>query len=339
MSSILVIEDEELITKLLREKLAFKGYQTAMHLNGDAALQFALRDIPHVIVIDFSTSGLDGYTLLRKLRAHPKSMHIPIIVVSASQAIDDRVRALDMGADAYIAKPVINDELLAHVHRQLRRIQQYSLSPLTLLPGGLQLEWALDNKLKSTEPWSILYLDLDNFKAFNDVYGFLAGNDMILLVSHVCQCVVYDYGNADDFVGHIGGDDFIILTTPERATILYQHILNRYKRESLQLYRPDDVERGSISGVDRKGRPYQFPLVSLSIGIVSDQRRYLHDEIGSLTATAKRRAKQSSGNVCHIDKTPAHDCAYSFSPPSSKRISLTTRPMACLKEDAFAESK
>lgn len=317
MSSILVIEDEELITKLLREKLAFKGYQTAMHLNGDAALQFALREIPHLIVIDFSTSHLDGYGLLQRLRAHPKSMHIPIIVVGSSEDLVDKVRILDTGADMYLIKPLNDEELLAHVRRHLRRMQQYSLSPLTFLPGGLQLECALDARLKSSEPWSILYLDLDNFKAFNDVYGFLAGNDMILLVSRISQSVVYEHGNAADFVGHIGGDDFIILTSPERATILYQHILNRYKRESLALYRTEDVERGSISGVDRKGRPCQFPLVSLSIGIVSDQRRYPHEEIGPLTATAKRRAKQSSDNVCHIDKMPNHDCIFSLSSSAS----------------------
>ncbi|GHO45431.1 response regulator [Ktedonospora formicarum] len=313
MSSILVIEDEELITKLLRARLAFKGYQTAMHLNGDAALQFALREIPHLIIIDFSTPGLDGYELMQRLRAHPKSMHIPIIVVGTPQELSDKVRILDMGADMYLLKPLNDEELLAHVRRQLRRVQQYSLSPLTFLPGGVQLECALDARLKSPEPWSILYLDLDNFKAFNDVYGFLAGNDMILLVSRISQSVVYEYGNAADFVGHIGGDDFIILTTPERTTMLYQHIINRYKRESRKLYRPEDVERGSISGVDRKGRPFQFPLVSLSVGIVSDQRRYPHDEIGPLAATAKRRAKQSSDNVCHIDKMPDHSCVFSLS--------------------------
>src|SRR6202035_2114352 len=109
---------------------------------------------------------------------------------------------------------------------------QSTLSPLTHLPGGLQLERAIDYKLRGSDPWSVLYLDLDNFKAFNDAYGFVAGNDMILLVGHICQRVVYDYGNADDFVGHVGGDDFVIVTTPEREKMLCRQILAQFKAES-----------------------------------------------------------------------------------------------------------
>ncbi len=321
MSSILVVESEGLITKLLVDAPEIDGFKIITVFNCKDALLYALRNIPILIIVDFLLPGLDGYDLIRTLRDHPKSMHVPIVVVSPRNSLADKVRALDLGVDSYITSPFNGDELLAHVRRQLRRGQQSFLSPLTRLPGGLQLERAIDYKLSTEDPWSILYIDLDNFKAFNDVYGFLAGNHMILLVSHICQRVVLEHGNADDFVGHIGGDDFLIVTTPDRATILYRQILELYKRESITLYTPDDLSRGSIIGVDRKGRPYQFPLVSLSIGIISDQVQIPHNvnEIGTLAAEAKRNAKQSANNVFHISpQNSRHTPTTANCPPSQR---------------------
>ena len=321
MSSILVVEGEGFIARLLEEHLGMEGYQTVMVLNGDDAVQFALREMPSLIILDIMLPGVDGYGVIQRLRDHPKSMHIPMIVLSSYGSLNDKVRAYELGVDSYLVKPYSSDELLAHIRRHLRRMLQSSLSPLTRLPGGLQLERAIDHKLHSSGPWSVLYLDLDNFKAFNDAYGFMVGNDMILLVGKVCQRVVYELGNVDDFVGHVGGDDFVIVTTPDREKILCKHILERFNEESALLYRQEDLERGSISGVDRKGRPYQFPLVSLSIGIVSDQLRFAcnTEEVGTLTAEAKRRAKQSPDNVCHVSprwNAISHDYSHAanFSP-------------------------
>src|SRR5436305_2643728 len=334
MVNILVVEDEQSIAKLLEETLQIEGYQVTVVVNGEDAVQFALREMPHLIILDVMLPGrcgrsdMDGYDVILRLRGHPKTMHIPIIVLSAFGEPADKIRAYERDVDGFITKPFDMEELLARVRRQLRRVQQNCLSPLTGLPGGLQVVRAINYKLSRPEPWSILYLDLDNFKAFNDVYGFLTGNDMIMLVGSLCQKVVYEYGSVDDFVGHVGGDDFIVVTTPERANILCTQILSRYKEESIQFYRPEDVGRGSISGLDRKGRPYQFPLVSLSIGIVNSQQRrpYTIQEISYMAAEAKRHAKLSSNNIFHVpfqpDKTYTdHSSAGNFSssflsPPS-----------------------
>ncbi len=306
MADILVIEDEQLIARLLKETLEMEGYQVAVVLNGKDAIPFALHEMPHLIIVDVMLPIMDGYEVIQQLRNHPKTMHIPILALSALGEPIDKIRAYDSDVDGYITKPFNTAELLARVRRQLRRIRQSCLSPLTGLPGGLQVVRAINYKLCRPEPWSILYLDLDNFKAFNDVYGFLTGNDMIVLVSNICQKVVYEHGNADDFIGHVGGDDFIVVTTPEPANILCTQILSRYKEESIQFYRSEDVRRGSISGVDRKGRPYQFPLVSLSIGIVNSQRRrpYTIQEVSYMAAEAKRHAKLSSNNIFHVPFQP-----------------------------------
>jgi GGDEF domain-containing protein len=121
-------------------------------------------------------------------------------------------------------------------------------------------------------------------------------------VGRICQNVVYEHGNADDFVGHVGGDDFVVLTTPDRVNTLCMHVTTRYKEESVALYSPEDLRSGSISGIDREGRPYQFPLVSLSIGVVNNQIYMPHSiqEVSYLAAEAKRYAKRSTSNISCI---------------------------------------
>jgi DNA-binding response OmpR family regulator len=302
MTTILVVEDARIIAELLKETFEVEGYHTVTVLNGEEAVQFALRETPQLIILDIMLPGMNGYEVIKQLREHPKTMNIPIVVLSACTSHAEKICAFELGVDNYLTKPFDTEELLALVRRQIRRAQQGSLSPLTQLPGGLQIEHALHAKLASSDQWSLLYLDLDNFKAFNDVYGFLAGNEMILLVGQACQRMVYEFGNSTDFVGHIGGDDFLVMTTPDKAELLCQKILSYFKQQSSLLYRPEDLERGSISGVDRKGRAYQFPLASLSIGVVNNRSRYPHsvNEIGLLVANAKRHAKQSSNNVYSI---------------------------------------
>jgi len=350
MTTILVVEDEPTLAELLKETLDIEGYYTVTVLNGEDAVQFALREMPQLIILDIMLPGIDGYEVVKQLRDHPRTMNIPIIVLSACVSHADKTCAFELGVDNYITKPFDTDELLALIRRQLKRIQQGSLSPLTQLPGGLQLECAITSKLNSADQWSLLYLDLDNFKAFNDVYGFLAGNNMILLVGQVCQRVVYELGNITDFVGHIGGDDFLIMTTPDKAQLFCEHILERYKQQSRTLYRHEDLDRGSISGVDRKGRVYQFPLVSLSIGVVNNLVKHLQslDEIGTLVAEAKRHAKQSSDNIFSISSLRSdyyNDCSY---PKPSTHTSTTpllgaehsNRGLYHFTEhDAFAEFK
>lgn len=342
MASILVVEGEGIITKLVRDQFEDEEYQVVMVTNGDDAVRFAMREMPCLALLDAELPGFDGYKMIQQLRDHPKCMHIPIIMVSNYASLVEKVRAYELGVDSYVTKPYNSDELLAYMRRQLQRIQQYTLSPLTGLPGGLQLERAIDYKLRSSDTWSVLYLDLDNFKAFNDAYGFVSGNDMILLLGHICQCVVYEYGNADDFVGHIGGDDFVIVTTPDRDKMLCAHIQARYKEESLDFYRQEDIEQGFISGIDRCGKPDEFPLVSLSIGVVSDRLKCSQsiDEVSSLTAEAKRLAKRSSDNVSRVSPKRLIPAQISHTPIAFDLVGrIGQKRVSCVEEQALAKFK
>src|SRR5262249_19893063 len=153
---------------------------------------------------------------------------------------------------------------------QLRHVEESLLSPLTRLPSGLRVERAIEQQFHSAGPWSILYMDLDNFKAFNDVYGFLKGNDLIRLLSRIAVEVARDVGNLTDFVGHIGGDDFVIISTPDRVDAICRHLTARWDQESRAFYTEDDLRRGAMIAADRQGHPQTFPLVGVSIGVVTN---------------------------------------------------------------------
>src|SRR4051812_247616 len=124
MANILVVEDERLIARLLKETLQIEGYQVVTVLRGDDAVQYTLRETPHLLLLDMKLPDMDSYEVIRQLRSHPKSMHIPIIALSALGDSATKVRAFELGVDDYVTKPFDTDELLARVRTQLRRVQQ-----------------------------------------------------------------------------------------------------------------------------------------------------------------------------------------------------------------------
>src|SRR5215210_6933643 len=127
-----------------------------------------------------------------------------------------------------------------------RSAQRPVRNPLTGLPGGVLLAQAIRQRLTSKTPFALLYADLDNFKAFNDTYGFSRGDQALLFVASIIQRVMAAHGNPDDSIGHIGGDDFAMLITPERAEPICRALITLFDKEVLQLYDPEDQQRGYI---------------------------------------------------------------------------------------------
>lgn len=301
-STILIIEDNEPIANMLRETLELEGYTALVALTGEDGLVQAQRRSPQVILLDLMLPGIDGFEVLKRLHANVATAHIPVLVLSARHDVDVRVRALESAND-YLAKPFDGGELLARIRTQLRSLRASMLSPLTGLPGGLAVEQSISQALRSQTPWAVLYLDLDNFKAYNDVYGFLKGNELIRLLARVAGEVITTYGNPTDFLGHIGGDDFIIVTAPENVPAICYGIESAWDRESRAEYSAEDLRRGSLIAVDRDGVLRAFPLVAVSIGVVTNVVRPLSsmEEFSRLAAALKKRAKQVTGSTHFID--------------------------------------
>ncbi|HEX9038418.1 MAG TPA: response regulator [Ktedonobacterales bacterium] len=302
--TILVIEDEASIARLIQELLRLQGYNPLVAKTGEEGVALAASETPHLILLDLMLPGMDGFEVLEYLRGRSRTAHIPVVVVSAKNDPESIVRAFEVNVDDYVRKPFNNDELMARVGAQLRHAQDQQLSPLTKLPGGLRVERAIDDCLTSGKRWSILYLDLDSFKAYNDVYGFLSGNELIRLLAHITSETVHELGEQGDFVGHIGGDDFIAITTPERAEPLCERIIARWDSESRALYAPEDLAHETLVALDRRGQRQTYPLVSLSIGVVTNERRSITSsaEVSRVAAEVKHVAKSIHGSAWYTDQ-------------------------------------
>jgi diguanylate cyclase (GGDEF)-like protein len=250
---------------------------------------------------------MDGYEVARRIRGHqnPSVANVPIIILTAKGETEDKLRGFEAGADDYITKPFGPQELLARVRAKIRRVEvDSSLSPLTRLPGNLAIESELRRRIDAFESFAVLYIDLDNFKAFNDVYGFTHGDEAIRLIARVAVDAVRRRGTTTDFVGHIGGDDFIVVTQPERAEEISQAMIDEFDRDIRALYSVTDLRAGYIETRDRRGALNRFPIMSLSIAIVINDHGQLRNyaQVGEAAAELKRYAKSIAGSVFVKDK-------------------------------------
>ena len=302
--TILVVEDDPVIVRVLRAMLEVEGFAAAVVPTGEEAIEYALREVPHLVLLDLMLPHMDGFEVVRHLRANVKTAHIPVVILSARHDTADKVRAFETHVDDYLTKPFNVEELLARIRTQLRHVQENLLSPLTGLPGGLQVERAIAQRLREATPWAILYLDLDHFKAYNDVYGFLRGNDLIRLLARAAALAVREQGGQTDFLGHIGGDDFVIITSPDRMDALCRDLSQRFDHESRQLYTEEDLRRGGLIALDRQGQERTYPFVTLSIGVVTNQHRSIAniEEVSRIAAEVKRKAKETAGSAYFVDR-------------------------------------
>jgi diguanylate cyclase (GGDEF)-like protein len=302
---VLIADDDPYIRQLLEIALDDEGYEVISAIDGHELVRMAQDCAPNLILIDLSMPRMDGYEAIRQMRNDTRTAHIPMLILTARSEAQDIVTGFESGADDYIAKPFDISELLARVKSHLRRsTQRPVLNPLTGLPGGLLLSQVLRQRLAANSPFALLYADLDNFKAFNDIYGFSRGDQAILFLANTIQKVMAEHGNPSDFIGHIGGDDFAMLTTPDRAEPICRALIATFDDEVRQLYNSEDRQRGYISGADRYGILRRFDLMSISIGVVSTLRRSFRDEetLTRVAAEMKHHAKERPGSAYAVDQ-------------------------------------
>jgi diguanylate cyclase (GGDEF)-like protein len=308
---ILVVEDDKDIRDLLRTYLAMQGFEILMAADGEEALHVAQQEQPHLVLLDLMLPGIDGYEVCRRLRHSIKTANIPIIMLTARGALPDKLTGFEIGADDYITKPFDAVELLARVKTQLRHVEQALLSDLTGLPGNTATEQVIKRLTSGKgEKWAILYVDIDNFKSYNDVYGFLKGNEIIKAAARILSEVVAEKGSkangleSVDFIGHIGGDDFVVTTTPDKVDAICQEIVRRFDAAMPQFYSKEDWQRGYIIAEDRRGQVVRHPIATLSIGVVTNQFRPIDNYwlVSKIAAEVKQKAKSEPGSSYYVDR-------------------------------------
>jgi diguanylate cyclase (GGDEF)-like protein len=261
-----------------------------------------------VIILDIMMPRMDGLTALHRLRSQAATAAIPIILLTARGLPEDRVRGLELGADDYITKPFDITELAARVRAVLRRTQAArDLSPLTGLPGNFKITAEIESAIQEKRDFALVHGDLDNFKAFNDHYGFMRGDEVIRFCGNCLSEAASSLGIEGAFVGHIGGDDFVAIVPPAMAESFCKEVIERFDDGILDLYDTADALRGYIEVIDRRGERYAFSVVSLSLGVASTDVREIGTqwEASAIAVEMKEFAKKQPGSTYRIDRRTA----------------------------------
>jgi PleD family two-component response regulator len=293
-SRILIAEDETNLRDVLRMQLEFAGFEVVEACDGAEAVALAERAHPDVILLDVMMPRMDGYEALRRLRSSYSTRYIPIIMLTAKDTKDDVLTGFKGGANDYLTKPYEGTELLLRVNNQLNwSRQQREANPLTGLPGNLSINEETERRLASGAPFALLQVDIDFFKAYNDHYGYPRGDEAIQTLSRILVEAAGRHGE-DNFVGHIGGDDFVLLSTPEHAEAIGQEIIDTFNRVIPSLYDREDRERGCIDVMNRRHEPERFPLMSVTIALVSTDRAQV-SHLAQLTDIAQELKAHGKG--------------------------------------------
>ncbi|MEA3511132.1 MAG: response regulator [Actinomycetota bacterium] len=302
---ILVVDDDPDILQYVKTNLEREGFETETASNGVDALVLASENPPSLVLLDVMMPEMDGLTTLRHLRNDPPTASVPVVMLTARALAQDRVKGLDLGADDYITKPFAVEELIARVRTVIRRAQQMrDVSPLTGLPGNFRISAELEQRISEKGPIAVVYGDLDNFKSFNDHYGFMRGDTVIKFTGKVMVDAAAACGGNDAFVGHVGGDDYIAVIDPDHVDEYCSTVIQEFDDGILDFYDTVDAVQGYIEVTDRRGERHAFPLVSFSMGVVTNQDRAIASEweASAIASEMKEFAKRQPGSTYSVDR-------------------------------------
>jgi len=269
--TVLIVDDEKSLRDALEMTFSREGYTVLQAGDGPEALETAREQLPDVVLLDVMMPGMDGYEVCKRLRSHYRTRHIPVILLTAKGTEEDKLEGLQGGANDYMVKPWNKRELVTRVHNHLEWARtQKAVNPLTGLPGGVSILAERQHRLDDGKPFSQLVLDIDYFKAYNDRYGFPRGDVAISRVAEILTKVVDEDGRAENFVGHIGGDDFVVLCAPDYAEALAERLKETLEKELPLLYEEEDRKQGFVRVRNRRHEFENFPLMSVTIALASN---------------------------------------------------------------------
>jgi len=275
----MIVEDDVDISNMLRIYFQSQGYDVIVAPRGEDALEMCRQQLPHIIVLDIMLPDMDGYDVCRNLRGNLRTSHIPIIFLTQKDERSDKIKGLELGADDYITKPFDLEELKLRVKNSMSRAQYESLTNATTgLPSGRLIEDQL-RKLMRRDGWGIIYVGIRGFNEFKDEYGFVAGEEVLRFVAMVMGRAVDSVGTPNDFIGHIGGDDFLIIAADKEVLpAIAKDLQERFDAEIGTHYDWQARQKGN--------------LMKLAIGVITEEDGPFYDirEITEAASAARRDA-------------------------------------------------
>ncbi|MFA5199687.1 MAG: response regulator [Candidatus Omnitrophota bacterium] len=293
-TKILIADDDPDIREILKITLSEGEYEIIEASNGQEALEIIRSRPLDLALLDYKMPLMDGRQVCNLVKKDLLLQYLPVIMVTGKGEVSDKISGIDAGADDYVVKPFEPKELMARIRMVLRRTQRdLEANPLTRLPGNVSILNELSKCVETRKSYAVCYVDLDKFKAYNDKYGFECGDTVIRETARILLNAVKEFGLPDNFVGHIGGDDFVVVTTPDLADKICEKIIHDFDKISPTFYNQEDKENGFIIGYDRQSKIHKIPLLSISIGVVSNEMRSITHvaQIGEIGAELKKLAK------------------------------------------------
>ena len=295
---VLILHNDPVEMEALSSLLTKAGYQVVAGDLSSIALHELVHDPPHVILAAEGTSGRSVESLTRQLKHDPFLGRLPLIVLIR----DSRLNDVDWGAldvDDYICLPYRSDEIVHRVRLCMSRLtRSLDANPLTRLPGNTSILFETTARIESGKPFALAYLDIDNFKSFNDRYGYGRGDEVLVVTCRILSTVISELAGAEGFVGHVGGDDFVFMSAPDRINAICDTVIKRFDLVIPDFYDREERLRGYIDSVDRKGNREQFPIMSLSIAVVTNCHRPIQHpgDVSKIASELKKHAKAIKGS-------------------------------------------
>lgn len=302
---ILIAEDQIELLFLLKQVFEHSGFTVCIAEDGQEALNKVFSFQPDLIILDYKMPMLNGLQVTEALKNNPLFLHIPIIICTAYGDKEAKLKGLTMGIDDYLIKPVDTDELLTRVRMILKRNKQVlDTNPLTKLPGNPSIHASIERRIIEKSKFAVLYIDLNNFKAYNDKYGFDAGDRVLKTTANILVKQIIHGADSRDFIGNIGGDDFIVVTDYSGCIEMAEGIIKTFDKITHSFYTKEDSQRGYIVSTDRQGNVKNFPLLSVAIGIVHNNLRPITSfaQVSNIGAELKKYAKKSAKSSYIIDR-------------------------------------
>jgi diguanylate cyclase (GGDEF)-like protein len=296
---ILAVDDEPDILRLTQFLLQSWGYEVTTASSGKEAIERAHGETPDLILMDVNMEEMNGFEACEVMKNDFATSFIPIIMLTSQDQVQNKIKGLGKGADDYIIKTVDPLELQARIEMVIRRTQEQSgANPLTRLPGNLAIDREIKKRLSGGAEFSICYCDLDNFKAYNDKYGYEAGDRVISHTARILMNAVRESGASSDFLGHIGGDDFVVVTTPRHDTEICTSVVDRFDATISEFYDEDDRRRNGIQVENRSGRLENFPIMTITVAVITGSRSELESThlIAERAAELKKYLKRFRGS-------------------------------------------
>lgn len=303
---VVIIDDDEDVWNLTQKIFENeKGYQLVKTSSNSKKLKEAMLTLPDLIIINEDNLQNDTDEILENLRGNTDHCITPIILVSSSSDKVHRTKMLECGVEIYIIKP-LNEQYFFYTIKNISRLiaSNRCISALTGLPGNVQIENEMKRRMVSQDTYAVLYMDLDNFKSYNDKYGFMNGDEVIKFTSELIQEAIQKYGVLGDFLGHIGGDDFVAIVNYENAKKIGRYIVKTFDARIKKFYNQEDVTKGWIRVVNRKGRLEKYPIMTITVAMISNKfKKYTTTlEIGEDGAMIKKKAKTIIGSTFLEDR-------------------------------------